>query len=160
MRAVACDREWIFDAQRRAQLRAGIDAADLDGVHLGAIEQIAERRGQIVEMDGHVLIGRLDVAGRGDRIGDGLDGDAVGEVQGFAITVARQRRIDIGLDRGCRNIEGDHAIEVPGRRDGERLQQPLYLGRGTGDYKGAIGGARDRPGQRRVPLENGPGRQA
>ncbi len=124
-----------------------------------AIDQIAERGRQIVEMHHDVFVGDLVFAGRRHRIGHGLDIDDVVEMHRLAILVARQARIDIRLDRSHVDSECDTAIEIGRRRYTERGEQILDLLRGPRNDERAVRLLRDRARQSRIPVERRTKRQ-
>ena len=159
-RAVAGDREWILHAQSIEQTSGGFDAADFHDMRFRAIDQIAERGRQIVEMHHDVFVGDLVFAGRRHRIGHGLDIDDVVEMHRLAILVARQARIDIRLDRSHVDSECDTAIEIDRRRHTERRKQILDLLRASHNDERAVRLRRDRARQRRIPVERCTKRQS
>ena len=159
-RAVVGDHEGILVAQRIGQPRAGIDAADLDGMHFRAIEQIAVRGGEAVEMDGRVLVRDLVVAGRRDGISDSHHVDVVVEMDGRTIQIAGQSGVDIRLDGRDGDVERDSPVEVMGRGHAERTHERLDLGGRARHDERAVQLLRDRAGKRGIPIQRRSGGNA
>ena len=122
LRAGIGNRKRIFDAETVGDLSIRINAADLHDMAFRTVGQIAERGGEVGEVNGNIFVRRLRVARRGHGVGHRFDIDMVGKVYRLTVEIAGQIRRNVALDRRNRNVQRDSAVVVGGRRHLKRQQ--------------------------------------